>query len=177
MCRAVWRHRGAGPSGWGRGGAERLLLEEAVLELDGYVVVSARKGAERGERKGIPRRIDNRRGGAGALESRAFSVDCGVAQSGCSLRVFRRGGVREALDGENNQVLGATYFVQLVVRAMNRLTAQNGLLGSSLEPELNLGGTWWAVAMRFQARSGGVSTRAVGLGQRDRHQRDFGGRA
>lgn len=45
---------------------------------------------------------------AEALESRAFSVNCGVAQSGCSLRVFRRGGVRDKLDRENNQVLGAT---------------------------------------------------------------------
>lgn len=28
-----------------------------------------RKGAERGERKGVPRRLDNRCGGAGAFES------------------------------------------------------------------------------------------------------------
>lgn len=43
MCRAVAAQR-AGPSGWGCGGAERLLLEEAALELDGYVVVSAQEG-------------------------------------------------------------------------------------------------------------------------------------
>lgn len=52
MCRAVWRHRGAGPSGWGRGGAERLLLEEAVLELDGYVVVSAQEGGRERREEG-----------------------------------------------------------------------------------------------------------------------------
>lgn len=55
MCRAAWWPRGAGPSGWGCGGAQGLLLEGAVLELvlkDGKVVVSAQEGGRERREEG-----------------------------------------------------------------------------------------------------------------------------
>lgn len=42
-CAELWRHRGQGLAA-GVVEEQRLLLEEAALELDGYVVVSAQEG-------------------------------------------------------------------------------------------------------------------------------------